>query len=129
MNESLLQYLAQQSASQPVEVTESTVSQGGSPSTAKLWDTLGFPTMLLMIFVFMYFFVIRPQKKEEKRKKELISSLKKGDSVVTTSGIIATVATVKDETVILKVGDGARIEFLRSAIQTIRGNEEGAEKK
>ncbi|MCB1310152.1 MAG: preprotein translocase subunit YajC, partial [Leptospiraceae bacterium] len=49
--------------------------------------------------LFMYFFVIRPQRKEEKRKKEMLSSLKKGDRIVTTSGILGTVASVKDETV------------------------------
>jgi len=64
----------------------------------------------------MYFLVIRPQRKEEKQKKEMLSTLQKGDTVVTVSGIIGTVATIKDETVILKVGDGTRMEFLRSAV-------------
>ena len=79
--------------------------------------------MMVLIFGAMYFMVIRPQKKEEKRKKEMLGSLQKGDTVVTTSGILGTVATIKDDTVIVKVGDGVRMEFLRSAIGSVRNRQ------
>lgn len=84
------------------------------------------PSLLLMIggmFLLMYFLLIRPQRKEEKRKKSMLSALQKGDPVVTSSGIIGTVASVKETSVFVNVGDGNRIEFLRSSINQVRKNE------
>ncbi len=74
----------------------------------------------IAIFAFMWLFVIRPQRKEEKKKKEMMGQLKKGDEVVTTGGMIGTVATIKDDTVVLNVGDKTRLEFLKSHIASVR---------
>lgn len=121
MDKSILQYLAQQKATppgvtQPAPVKSSPVNEKSSDAGGAMWPLL----MFVAVFVGMYFLVIRPQKKEEKRKKEMLGSLNKGDAVVTTSGILGTVASVKDETVIVNVGDGTRMEFLRSAIGELR---------
>ncbi len=79
--------------------------------------------MMALVFVLFYFLMIRPQRKEEKRKQEMQTGLKKGDTVVTTSGLVASVATVKEDTVILNV-DGTRMEFLRSAVGSVRNTDE-----
>ena len=68
----------------------------------------------------MWLFVIRPQRKEEKKKREMVNTLKKGDEVVTTGGMIGTIATIKDDTVILNVGDKTRLEFMKSHISQMR---------
>ena len=75
-------------------------------------------------FLLMYFLLIYPQRKEEKRKKQMLSTLQKGDPVVTNSGIIGTVASVKEKSVFVNVGDGNRIEFLRSAISQVRRSDD-----
>ncbi len=109
-----LAFLAQQTATTQVP---------GTTPEDKPASALGsFTPLLMMVVVFgaMWFLMIRPQRKEEKRKKEMLSALKKGDNVVTTSGIIGNVANVKDDTVVLKVGDGTKMEFLRSAIASVR---------
>ena len=49
----------------------------------------------------------------------MIAALKKGDKVVTIGGIHGVVATTKENTIIVKVEDGAKIEFNRSAIATV----------
>ncbi len=114
----LVQYLAQQSAqpSAPPAGGPGGAAGGGGP----LQNFMPM-IMIALIFASMWFFMIRPQRKEEKRKKDMLASLKKGDPVTTTGGILGTVATVKDETVILKVGDGTKMEFLKSAIGLVRG--------
>ena len=103
-------YLAQQSASPP-NAQEGQAKGGGFES----WGLL----ILAGSFLFMYFLMIRPQRREEKRKKEMLNSLKKGDPIVTSSGIIGTVSSVKENTVFLNIGNGTRVEFLRSAISQI----------
>ncbi|MEQ9364716.1 MAG: preprotein translocase subunit YajC [Leptospirales bacterium] len=116
------EYLAQQSAApSPAEVAQ---PQGGDATPAGGSSAPGFDWTFFLIlggvFVFMYFMMIRPQRQEEKRKKEMLSTLQKGDQVVTTSGILGSVASVKEDTLTLNVGDGARIEFLRSAVASVR---------
>ena len=88
---------------------------------------------ILLIFVIFYFFIIRPQNKKQKETDRMIAALKKGDKVVTIGGIHGTVVQTKEKTVIVKVDDNAKLEFLLSAIATVvvQGSEkaEKAEKK
>lgn len=79
---------------------------------------------LIMIFGVFYFLIIRPQQKKEKERQQMIKNLKKGDRIVTTGGIIGTVMHVKDDAVVLRVGDGeTKIEFLKSAVTNLVGQE------
>lgn len=74
---------------------------------------------LIAIVLIMYFLMIRPQNKKQKETEKMIAALKKGDKVVTIGGIHGVVAATKEKTVIVKVDDGAKIEFNRSAIATV----------
>ncbi|MBQ1661148.1 MAG: preprotein translocase subunit YajC [Treponema sp.] len=74
---------------------------------------------LLLLLVIMYFFMIRPQNKKQKETEKMIAALKKGDKVITVGGIHGTIASTKEKTVIVKVEDGSRIEFNRTAIATV----------
>jgi len=73
---------------------------------------------LILIFVIFYFFMIRPQQKKQKQAQTMLASLKKGDRVVTNSGMFGTVWGIddKENKVVLKFGDDLKIEFLKSAI-------------
>ena len=76
---------------------------------------------LVLMLVLYYFMLILPQQKERKRRQELLNALKKNDRVVTTSGMIGTVANVSQDgkEITLKFGETTRIPFLRSAIETV----------
>ncbi len=95
-------------------------STGGNTSSSG--GQFSFFLMLGALVVSMYFLLIRPQRKEEKRKKEMLKALDKGDPVTTGSGILGTVSSVKENSVIVNVGNDVRIEFLRSAISQVRKN-------
>ena len=49
----------------------------------------------------------------------MLNALKKGDRIVTIGGIHGTIASVKEQTVVVKVDDGCKIEFNRSAVATV----------
>ena len=75
----------------------------------------GFMPLILM-FLVVYFFMIRPQMKRAKQEKKFAAELKKGDKVVTKSGLHAKVLELTDEqTCILESGAG-KMKFERSAI-------------
>ena len=72
---------------------------------------------LVVMFGVLYFLMIRPQQKKQKDLKKFVDELKKGDKVVTSSGIIGVISGLKDTSVILKVGEGeTKIEFVKSAV-------------
>lgn len=74
--------------------------------------------MLPFVFVFaiFYFLVIRPQVKRQKTHQKFITELKKGDEVLTTSGLLGTIEGLTDRFVTLEVADGVSIKVLRSQI-------------
>jgi preprotein translocase subunit YajC len=74
-----------------------------------------FLPMILIIVVF-YFFMIRPQMKKAKDHKKYVEELKKGDKVITTSGIHGKIADINDTTFLIDVDGGTKIRFDKSAI-------------
>ena len=68
------------------------------------------------IFAVFYFLLIRPQQKQKKERERMLASVKKGDRVVTSSGMHGTVVGLNEHTVVLKVADQVKLEFDRSAI-------------
>ena len=72
--------------------------------------------MVVLMFIVMYFFLFRPQQKKEKQRQRMIEELKKGDKVITNSGMIGVIWGIKDNNFIIKVDDEVKIEFLKSAI-------------
>ena len=81
---------------------------------------------LILIFVIFYFFLIRPQQKKVKDHKLMVESLKRGDKVVTSGGIIATVERVMDnDRAELSISDDVKVEVVRSTgIQGLVANNE-----
>ncbi len=97
-------------------------AQDDAPPGAEqgLWQTV---IMIGVAFAFFYLILWRPEQKRRKALEEQRSSLKKGDKVVA-MGIIGTVDKLQDDTVILKMCDGAKVEFLTGAITDVRSEEE-----
>jgi preprotein translocase subunit YajC len=89
-------------------------AQGGSPSGGG--GGISLIIMFALIFGVMYFFMIRPQQKKEKQRQKMIGELKKGDKVLTNSGMIGTIWGIKDNIIVLKVDEEVKVEFLKSAI-------------
>ena len=71
----------------------------------------------LMVVVF-YFALIRPQQKKAKAQAELLKSVKPGDRIVTTSGILGTVITVKEKAISIRSAD-SKFEITKSAVAEI----------
>jgi len=93
-----------------------TASDGGAQPGGidQLIKTLGVP-VLAMIAIF-YLLLWRPQARERKRLAEWVAGMKKGDEVVTQSGIIGTIFQVEDRVVTLDVGGGNKLRVLKSQV-------------
>jgi preprotein translocase subunit YajC len=71
------------------------------------------------IFAIFYFLLVRPQQKQRKEREAMLAAVKKGDRVVTTSGLHGTVVALTENTVTLKVADQVKLDFDRAAIGRI----------
>lgn len=92
----------------------STGTSGGTPPSM-----FGSPIVLIALMgVMMYFLIFRPQSQQRKQQAKLIAALKSGDKVVTSSGIVGVVITVKDSTVSLRSAD-AKMEVTKSSVTQI----------
>lgn len=72
----------------------------------------------VVLIVVFYIAMIRPQQKKAKEHAKLMSGLKSGDEVLTNSGLIGTIITVKERSVTLRSAD-SKMEILKSAIAEI----------
>jgi len=102
----------------------------GAPPTApgtqpdprgQMFGTLG---MLVIMIVMFYLVLIRPQQKKAKEHAQLLKTIKRGDRIVTSSGIVGEVVNVKEKTVMIRSAD-AKFEITKSAVAEIteRGGE------
>lgn len=76
---------------------------------------------IVAIFAVFYFLLIRPQQKRAKQHREMVSSVRRGDTVVTSGGIVAKVARVESgEEVMVEIADGVRVRVLTSTLSDVR---------
>ena len=85
-------------------------------------NSLIVPTML--IIGIMYFLMIRPQQKRLKEHRDMVASIRRGDTVVTSGGIIGKVTKVDDNELQVEIADGVKIKVVRSTVSEVRGKGE-----
>ncbi|MCS7153222.1 MAG: preprotein translocase subunit YajC [Bacteroidia bacterium] len=73
---------------------------------------------LVGIFAVFYFFLILPQRRQQKREQEFRNSLKKGDKVVTTSGIYGEIVSIEGDTLLLEVDKNVKLRMEKAAIRS-----------
>ena len=79
----------------------------------------------ILIFVIMYFLLIRPQQRKAKAHQELIKNVRRGDTIVTSGGIIAKVSKVIDDAELeAEIADGVRVRILKGMVQDVRSKGE-----
>lgn len=79
----------------------------------------------ILIFVIMYFLILRPQQKKAKQHQEMVKNLRRGDTVITSGGLIGKVTkVVDDEQVEVEIADGVRVRQLRQMMADVRAKGE-----
>ncbi|CAN7643854.1 preprotein translocase subunit YajC [Bosea sp. LjRoot90] len=79
----------------------------------------------VLIFIIMWFLIIRPQQKRVKSHQELIKNVRRGDTIVTSGGLIAKVSKVIDDAEIeAEIADGVRVRIVKGMITDVRAKGE-----
>src|SRR5438552_533422 len=88
-------------------------------------DTFSMLIPFVLIIVMMYFLILRPQQKRAKEHQELIKNLRRGDTVVTSGGLVGKVTkVVDDEQIEVEIADGVRVRQVRSMVSGVRAKGE-----
>jgi preprotein translocase subunit YajC len=97
----------------------------GTSSVAGGTDMLVQIVPFVLIFVIMYFLILRPQQRRAKEHQELIKNVRRGDTIVTTGGLIGKVTKATDEAELeLEISDGVRVRVARGMISEVRAKGE-----
>jgi preprotein translocase subunit YajC len=79
----------------------------------------------ILIFVIMYFLILRPQQRRVKQHQEMVSSLRRGDTIVTSGGLVGKIIKVVDDhEVELQLADGVRVRQMRQMVAEVRAKGE-----
>ncbi len=71
---------------------------------------------LIGMLAVVYFFMILPQQRKAKKESTFQEELKKGDEVVTSSGIIGKISKIEDNIVTLSLDGKTTCRFTKGAI-------------
>lgn len=79
----------------------------------------------VLIFIILYFLIIRPQQKRTKEHKAMIEAIRRGDTIVTSGGLIGRVAKVIDDhEVSVEISPDVKVRISRSHISEVRAKGE-----
>ena len=90
----------------------------GQPSIFEQLIPFGF------VFLIFYFLIIRPQGKKQKKHQDFLVGLKRGDEVLTASGMLGTVEGIPAQFITLEIADGVRIKMLKNQVSGLAKEEE-----
>lgn len=103
-----------------------------TPALAAPLDTQGSATEIItqmapfgIILLIMYFLILRPQQKRQKEQMDMIKAVRRGDTVISTGGLIGKISKVVDDSEIeVEIAAGVRVRMLRSMIADVRAKGE-----
>ena len=106
-------------------MTSFVYAQAASPGAMDYLNSLIVPT--IMIIGIMYFMMIRPQQKRLKEHRDMVANIRRGDTVVTSGGLVGKVTKVVDDDQIeFEISDGVRVRQMRQMISGVRAKGEPA---
>ena len=79
---------------------------------------------LVMILVVFYFLLIRPQQKRIKQHTEMLGAIRRGDSVITSGGIIGKVTKVADDELTVEIAPNVAVRVVKSTVSQVQGKGE-----
>lgn len=88
------------------------ISQSATPSPSCAEAML---PILLMLGVF-YFLLVLPQKKQEQQRQDALQRISKGDTVITSGGLIGVIHAVKESEFVVEFDEKVRIRVARDDV-------------
>ena len=98
-------------------------AQEAGGATGGIIGQLIFFVPLILIF---YFLLIRPANQRQKKHRQMIEAVVRGDTVITSGGLIGKVVKVTEQELSVELADGVRVRVVRSMIANVRSKNDPA---
>ncbi|MBI2345746.1 MAG: preprotein translocase subunit YajC [Deltaproteobacteria bacterium] len=95
------------------------LAQQSAPSSGP-GGMLGMFAPMVLVFAVFYFLLIRPQQKQQKKLQQQIGTMRKGDAIVTRSGIHGRVSQLNDATIMLEVANNVQIKVNKDQVALVQ---------
>ena len=80
---------------------------------------------ILLLVVIFWLLIFRPQQKRAREQKAMLSAIRRGDTVVTTGGIVGKVTKAVDgEDLEVEIATGVKVKLVRGMITDVRSKAE-----
>jgi len=102
-------------------ITIQDTESDSTPSISSGVEGLTSLVPMLLIFVVFYFLLIRPQEKKRREQEKLILGVKKGEEILTNSGLFGTVTKINDSdnTIMVQIAKDIEVKVLKNSIADI----------
>jgi preprotein translocase subunit YajC len=104
---------AQEVASQTAAAAESSPLMGLMP--------------IVMMVVLFYVMLIRPQQKKMNEHKKMVAALRRGDKILTSGGIFATIAKVEDDVLQIEIAPDVKVKLDKGSVLSVITRSEPAD--
>lgn len=75
---------------------------------------------ILLIFAIFYFLLFLPMQRQKKQQQKMLKELQNGNVVLTSGGIVGTIVSIEDDTVVLRVKpDNIKLQVARSSVSNL----------
>ena len=75
---------------------------------------------ILLIFAIFYFLLFLPMQRQKKQQQRMLKELQNGNTVLTSGGIVGTIISIDDDTLVLRVKpDNVKLQVARSAVSSL----------
>lgn len=83
-------------------------------------DFLGMLLPLILIMAVFWFFIIRPQQKRMKEHQAMLENIRRGDTIITSGGLIGKVTKVNGDELTVEVAENVKVRIKRSYVAEVR---------
>ncbi len=97
-------------------ITPAHAQAAGAPGGG---DLLSLFLPLLLIMGVFWFFIIRPQQKKIRQHQEMLKNIRRGDTVVTSGGLVGRVVKVHDDELTVELAEDVRVKVRRPYIAEV----------
>lgn len=87
---------------------------------------ISFPLMMLLLLAIFYFLVLRPQTKRAEQQRAKLNAVRRGDTVVTSGGMVGRVTKVSDtsDEIEVELSDTLKVRIVKSTLLDVRSKGE-----
>lgn len=87
---------------------------------------ISFPLMMLLLLAIFYFLVLRPQSKRAEEQRAKLNAVRRGDTVVTSGGMVGRVTKVSDtsDEIEVELSDTLKVRIVKSTLLDVRSKGE-----